>query len=290
MDRSSSQAGRNEIVCIQSVRLRDARTTSPGLSCRPVPVSSLRFPVQYLLMINATITNFAGLNCRVIDALEADAAPSKVVVMCHGFGAPGDDLASFGPHLINSSESIARNCRFVFPEAPIDLGPMGMPGGRAWWPINMAQLAEINQTRDYTRLSTVVPDGMRDASTQLANAIDEMMSSYSGDAPALVLGGFSQGAMISTDVVLHHGAAPRQLVLFSGTLLCRGEWESGAAVHAGCYVLQSHGRQDMVLPFEPAEWLRDLLKESGFEVNFVPFNGSHEIPMPVLQQFIDAIE
>jgi len=237
-------------------------------------------------MLNSEITEYGPLRCRVIDALPAGTPPQKLVVLCHGFGAPGDDLAAFGPHLIDASEAVAAGCRFVFPEAPIDLGPMGMPGGRAWWPINMAQLAAINQTQDYEQLCSVVPDGMRDASAQLLATIEAAVADCPGD-PALFVGGFSQGAMVTTDVVLHHGVEPAQLILFSGTLLCREQWAERAVAHPGCPVFQSHGRQDMVLPFEPAEWLRDLLSEQGFAVEFHPFTGDHAIPLPVLKRCIE---
>lgn len=239
-------------------------------------------------MLNASIKNYASLRCRVIDALPENTAPKRLVVLCHGFGAPGDDLASFGPHLISESSDIAESCRFVFPEAPIDLGPLGMPGGRAWWPINMAQLAAINQTRDFERLCAVTPDGMREASQMLSDAIAAARSDGPVD-PELVIGGFSQGAMVSTDVLLKHGLQPDQVILFSGTLLCRDEWTELAAEHPGCSIFQSHGQLDSVLPYEPAEWLRDLLSENGFEVEFHPFRGEHSIPMPVLQRCLELL-
>lgn len=239
-------------------------------------------------MLNANLTEYGSLTCRVIDALPAGVAPQKLVVLCHGFGAPGDDLVTFGPHLISESSQIAETCRFVFPEAPIDLGPMGLPGGRAWWPINMAQLAAINETQDFEQLCAVTPDGMRDASRQLHAAIEQALADCP-NAPSLVVGGFSQGAMVTTDVVLHHGLAPAQMILFSGTLLCREDWAAKAAAHPGCPVFQSHGRQDAILPFEPATWLRDLLLEQGFDVEFQEFSGEHAIPMPVLQRCMQIL-
>lgn len=241
-------------------------------------------------MLNSSLTEFAGLKCRVFDALADGVAPEIVVVLCHGFGAPGDDLAAFGPHLIGSSESVARCCRFVFPEAPVDLGPMGMPGGRAWWPINMSMLAQINQTQEYEKLTSLEPEGMVKASTQLNDAIRQMQKGYQLPETSFVVGGFSQGAMISTDVVLRHGLHPAELVLFSGTLLCSDDWGAFAERHTGCPVLQSHGLQDSLLPFAPAEWLRDLLSSNGFDVNFVPFNGDHTIPMEVLNAFVVGLE
>ncbi len=224
------------------------------------------------------------LRCRVIDALPIGSTPERLVILNHGFGASGDDLVDFGPMLIEASEQIARTCRFVFPEAPIDLGPMGMPGGRAWWPINMAQLAEINQTGDFDSLTLLEPPGMKEACAMLTETIRAALAAASLDDSALVLGGFSQGAMISTCAALTEPFRLRLLILCSGTLLHKAEWLRLAHDHPGCDVLQSHGRQDPVLPFVPATQLRDMLSESGFNVEFLEFNGSHTIPMNVMQR------
>lgn len=240
--------------------------------------------------MNAVIENHAGLKCRIIDSLAAGQSPTKLVVLCHGFGASGSDLADFGPYMIENSVQIAKSCRFVFPEAPMDLAHLGMPGGRAWWPINMATLAEMHQTKSYEVLTQVEPDGMAEASEQLARAVRQLQAASGLDDASTVLGGFSQGAMVSTDTVLRRGINPAHLILFSGTLLCRDTWQQAAAVHQGCKVFQSHGRQDPVLPFEPAEWLRDMLTENGFDVDFHPFNGQHTIPMEMLRELSLILE
>lgn len=227
---------------------------------------------------------FGSLQCRVSDALPHGHKPVKLVILCHGFGAPGDDLADFGPMLLEADDTIAETCRFVFPAAPIDLAPMGMPGGRAWWPINMARLAEMYETRDYSQLTLVEPPGMKDAGRLLEATISDALND-SGLAPEqLILGGFSQGAMVSTEVVLSTGMAPRLLALFSGTLLNRDEWTRLAEKHPGCAVLQSHGQQDQLLPFEAAVQLRDMLSAAKFPVEFLEFNGPHTIPLSVLQR------
>ncbi len=228
-------------------------------------------------MLNSAVEVFAGLQCQIVDGLQPGTMPTKLVVLSHGFGAPGDDLVGLAAHLIRSSPLVAASCRFVFPCAPIDLTPMGMPGGRAWWPINMARLAEINQTGNYDELTRLLPDGLLEASEQLKNAVREIQTQHGLNDSATVLGGFSQGAMLSTDVVLRGAVVPTALVLFSGTVLCSAEWQQFAAEHPGCPVLQSHGRQDPVLPFLPAESLRDLLAGNGFDVNFLPFDGPHTI-------------
>lgn len=233
-------------------------------------------------MLNTSLNNFAGLECLVIDALPAEQAPTQLMVVAHGFGASKDDLAAFAPYFLQAEESLKDSCRFVFPNAPIDLGPMGMPGGRAWWEINMSQLAAINQSKNYSELTSVTPPGMLDASEQLAAAVREIQESCDLDDSATTLAGFSQGAMISTDLVLRRGFTPDLLCLFSGTLLCSEDWTTMAAKHTGCPVVQSHGTVDMVLPFEPAEQLRDMLQANGFDMTFKSFHDGHTVPVEVL--------
>ena len=97
----------------------------------------------------------------------------------------------------------------------------------------------------------------------------------------VVLGGFSQGAMIACDVALHsRGPAPGS----SSFSEPRGRRRVGASLRQrrGLPVLQSHGREDPLLPFAFAERLRDLMRDGGMEVTWTPFRGGHEIPRPVL--------
>ena len=99
----------------------------------------------------------------------------------------------------------------------------------------------------------------------------------------IVLGGFSQGAMLTTDSALHLDENVAGLIVMSGTLLSEPEWQKRAPVHRGLRVLQSHGTQDPLLPFAAAEWLRDLLKSANLRVEFIPFRGGHQIPMEVFE-------
>jgi len=49
-------------------------------------------------------------------------------------------------------------------------------------------------------------------------------------------------------------------------------------------VLQSHGRDDPLLPFAMAEKLRNALAAAGLEVTWVPFDGGHGIAPNVIDQ------
>ena len=240
-------------------------------------------------MLNTTTSEFAGLDCLVIDALLDGRPPTQLVILCHGFGDTMNGLGTFAPYLLEADDHIAASCRFVFPNAPMDLTRLGIPGGRGWWEINMARLAMMHQTKNFEELTELTPDGLLAASEQLASAVREIQKASNLSDSAMTIGGFSQGAMITTDLVLRRGFVPKRLCVFSGTLLCRDEWKRFAAKHSGCPVLQSHGRRDLLLPFEPAESLRDMLTENGFPVTFRPFNADHTIPMEVVEQLADYL-
>ncbi|HEU0036637.1 MAG TPA: hypothetical protein VFQ53_38755 [Kofleriaceae bacterium] len=218
------------------------------------------------------LVEIAGLTTRIVGP--ADAATT--VVLLHGFGAPGDDLVSLADVLATPTT------RFVFPEAPIELG--GLYGdSRAWWLLDLAKLEDELRRGIPRDRRDEIPDGLPTARTQLMRLLDQLEARYGVTPDKLVLGGFSQGAMLALDVALHRERAPSSLLLMSGTLLAESEWQPRMAKLAGVPVLLSHGRNDGLLPFSTAEVLRDRLREAGAVVDWHPFLGGHEIPMIVVR-------
>lgn len=218
------------------------------------------------------MVDIAGLTTRIVTP--AGPVPARTVVLLHGFGAPGDDLATL-------AQFMDVPARFVFPEAPIELG--GLYGdSRAWWLLDLARLeADLRSGAARDRRGEV-PEGLLPAREQLSRFLDQLKARYAIDDSQLVLGGFSQGAMLSLDVALHRDAAPAALILMSGTLIAETEWAPRLGKLAGVPIMQSHGRADQLLPFAVAESLRDKLRGAGATVDFVQFVGGHEIPPLVL--------
>lgn len=213
--------------------------------------------------------DLAGLTAHVVDKGQG---AKTTVVLLHGFGAPGDDLVSL-------AEVIDAPVRFVFPEAPLELG--GLYGdSRAWWMLDLARLEDELRRGIPRDRRDEVPDGLPAARTQLLRVLEQVESRLPSER--LVLGGFSQGAMLSLDVALHRETPPAGLILMSGTLLASSVWEPRLPKLAGVPVLQSHGRADGLLPFSIAEVLRDKLVAAGARVEWHDFVGGHEIPMAVL--------
>lgn len=227
---------------------------------------------------------FNKLDCLILEDQSLRQETAANLVLCHGYGAPGDDLANVGVWLLQEIPALAKDWRLIFPAAPIDLSEEGMPGGRAWWPINMAQLALMNQMRDFSQLSAISPPGMQQATEQLHEALQQMRSLWKCEFSDFVVGGFSQGAMVTTNLTLSFQLSFAHLCLFSGTLLNADEWRQHASSLPNMSILMSHGNVDTVLPIESAEELRDLLSATGHSVDYLEFAGAHTIPVEAMQK------
>lgn len=208
-----------------------------------------------------------------------------LVVLLHGFGAPGDDLVDLAYAL-----QVPKTVRFVFPEAPLSLASIGYGAGRAWWMIDLEALERRARGERVDR-SEERPAGLESAREQLASFLNELEQQSGALRRDMILGGFSQGSMLACEYVLHADTRPAGLVLLSSTLLSRHEWVPRIAQCEGLPVLQSHGHSDNLLPYADAETLRDLFEAAGADLTFVDFPGGHAIPQKVLDalsRFINA--
>jgi phospholipase/carboxylesterase len=74
----------------------------------------------------------AGLHVRITGGDDREGGgDGPLVVLLHGFGAPGDDLVGLWRQL-----QVPRETRFVFPEATLALDAALFGTGRAWWMID----------------------------------------------------------------------------------------------------------------------------------------------------------
>ncbi len=221
-----------------------------------------------------------SLECCIIKPREELGTPEVLAVFCHGFGAPGDDLVPVGEFLLDDQLLVKSRIAFVFPAAPLPLDPSGQ--SRAWWPIDLARLEALADTTDISGLSNLVPGRLRTCRELIENLLTELQARWSIPAKKTVVGGFSQGAMLATEVALQAKARPAGLVAWSGALINQTEWRNLAATGERLEVVQSHGLWDPILPFATGEALRELLIETGHSVNFVSFQGYHSIPEAAL--------
>lgn len=213
------------------------------------------------------MTRVCKLDLRVVGP-PPDAA-TMTLVLLHGFGAPGDDLVALA-RVIDTPPAT----RFVFPAAPLEL----YGDARAWWMLDLARLDRARAGHVEDR-SDEVPDGLAEARDQIDALIGDLIAEGAGQ---IVLGGFSQGAMLSLDTALHTKHPIAGLVIMSGTRINGAAWRTRIDRVNGMPILMSHGRADPLLPFAVAVSLRDQLRQAGAVVDWTEFAGGHEIPPSVL--------
>lgn len=233
--------------------------------------------------MHAATERYGSLTCRRVDWLPPGVRPQVGIVFCHGFGAPGTDLVPLARELTSIQPALRETAQFLFPEAPLSLEEYGMPGGRAWWLLNLQKLQQQLAARRIDEVRSACPPGMPEAREALTAAVTEWLTAAGLTWSDCILGGFSQGAMVSVETAVHLEERPAGLVVLSGALVNEPEWQSLAGQGMPSRVFQSHGRYDVVLPYAMGQWLQELFQSSGWPGEFLEFPGGHEIPYEVLE-------
>lgn len=197
---------------------------------------------------------------------------SSVVVMIHGYGADMHDLHGLAPYLDDKNQF-----DWIFPNGPHRINLGYHMEGRAWFPIDMVALERAMALKQHRVFSSITPNGFNEAVQSTLHFLDKVTADYD----EVILGGFSQGAMITSHL------APllkkiKAAILFSGVLVASETLEVKLKNSSSLPFFQSHGKIDPLLNYNEAKELFELLKLYRWQGEFVPFQGGHEIPMDVL--------
>ncbi len=196
------------------------------------------------------------------------------LVLLHGYSSSAEQWAPF-----TKTIQWPAHGRFVFPQGPeITVPPDGPAGGRAWWPLELG--SHVPPGPSISDLSHTRPLGLRTAADLVVDLLTQIDRSPGGP---VVLGGFSQGAMVASEVAFQRDTPLTALIILSGTVVDEESWRAHYASRKGLPVFMSHGRSDGVLPFAVADRMREDLEAAGMAVTWHPFDGGHEIPGEVVE-------
>lgn len=202
------------------------------------------------------------------------------IILFHGYGADAHDLFQ-----LHEFVQPKQKYNWLFPNGflSVPIGPAWT--GRAWWNIDMREIEQAamrGETRDF---SDRIPDGLNTARENAMKMIEQLKVPWN----QIVLGGFSQGAMLATELYLNAPETPKGLMLLSGTLLCKDRWAELTKNRKGQKFYQSHGKNDLVLGHNHAAALNTVLNQNGMHGSLSSFNGAHEIPPNVLRGMTDYL-
>jgi len=157
----------------------------------------------------------------------AGGAPRQLVILLHGVGSDGSDLMGLAPLFSQALPHAA----FVAPNAPypFEMAPMGFQ----WFNILTQDPEErLDQLRDTARIVDAF--------------IDDELSRHNLTDADLVLGGFSQGTMVSLFVALRRENPCAGILGYSGRL--EAPHVLADEIRSRPPVLLIHGEEDDRLP------------------------------------------
>ena len=199
----------------------------------------------------------------ILDSIERGDGDGPLLVMLHGYGSRPEDLASFADR-----SDLPRGTRMSFPRAPEAVHPpLGLEGRSMWWRF----------TDDLSDLRGVRLPGLPAARERVRAFLDDRQARLGIASDRIVLGGFSQGAILALDVALHDDRPLAGIALLSATLVDEAEVIARVRTRRGLPTYVSHGTRDTVLPYERTLDLVARLREGGLDVRFTTFDGGHEV-------------
>ncbi len=198
-----------------------------------------------------------------------DGPPS--LVLLHGYGSNAGDWLQF-EHKIQ----VPPNGRLVFPQGPL----RGPSGARGWWWLNIE--GHVPAGERFPDFSTASPGGIKIAS----GLVRKLLVDVPGP---IVLGGFSQGAMLSAEIAFQTDQDLAALVLLGGTTVNEAAWVERFPGRRTMPIFIAHGRWDGVLPFATMERFQARLTGAGLNVTWFPYDGGHDIPDEVIAAMNDFL-
>lgn len=177
----------------------------------------------------------------------ASGKADRLVILCHGYGADGNDLIGLGRHW----QRLLPTAAFVSPHAPERCAMS--PTGYQWFGLTRMQPDEMLR-------------GVERAAPVLNAFIDAELARLGLDGSRLALVGFSQGTMMSLHVGLRRTVSPAAIVGFSGAL--PGPERLPAEIVSRPPVLLVHGDADEMIPVQALQAAANGLGAAGVTVRW----------------------
>ena len=198
-----------------------------------------------------------SLNTIILEPLSKE-KPKSAVILCHGYGGDGKDISI----LANYWRAHLPNTIFICPDAPEKCA--ASPTGFQWFDL-------MDQTPEQVLSKSLV------AENKLNKLIDEVKYKNNLVAQKIVIGGFSQGCMISLQTGIKRKDTINSIVGYSGRII--DTEHLGKNIVSKPNVILMHGDIDQIVPVNSLLEARDFFNKNNYKIESEIFkNCEHRIP------------
>jgi phospholipase/carboxylesterase len=209
---------------------------------------------------------WTGVDLRIREAVVAD--PSGALILNHGRGADENDLYSLLDELDPERRLLGITTGGPWYGIP--------PGGRHWYVVE--------------RVGYPHPDTFGRSYEALAERLDALLAERGIDWSKTVVGGFSQGTVMSYALAL--GAdrpVPAGLVAMSGFIPEVEGWQADLATRTRLPVYIHHGAGDPVISVDFARAARTTLAGAGIGAGYRETSAGHWLPPEIVGELRDFV-
>ena len=198
-----------------------------------------------------------SLNTIILEPL-SKAKPKSAVILCHGYGGDGKDISILASYW----RTYLKDTIFICPDAPEKCA--ASPQGFQWFDL-------MDQTPEQILSKSLV------AEIRLNKLIDEVKEKNNLSANQIVIGGFSQGCMISLQTGIKRKDKINSIIGYSGKII--DTEHLGKNIVSKPNIILMHGDIDQVVPIDGLLEAKDFFIKNNYEIETKIFkNCEHRIP------------
>jgi phospholipase/carboxylesterase len=198
-----------------------------------------------------------SLNTIVLEPL-TQKKPKSAVILCHGYGGDGKDISI----LANYWRAHLPDTVFVCPDAPEKCEASS--SGYQWFDL-------MDRSQEQVLSKSLV------AEIKLNKLIDEVKEKNNLLANQIVIGGFSQGCMISLQTGIKRKDKVNSIIGYSGRIIDTEHLSKNIVSKPN--IILMHGDIDQIVPASSLLEAKDFFSKNNYEIETHIFkNCEHRIP------------
>ena len=185
--------------------------------------------------------------------------PKNAVILCHGYGGDGKDISILAGYW----RTYLPDTIFICPDAPEKCE--ASPSGFQWFDLT-------DQDPEQILSKSLV------AENKLNKLIDEVKEGYNLLANQIIIGGFSQGSMISLQTGIKRKDKINSILGYSGKIIDTEHLSKNIVSRPNIFLM--HGDIDQVVPVDGLLEAKNFFNKNNYEIETKIFKDcEHRIPM-----------